>query len=97
MPAVCLPAYGGDGGGTLSDIRVFTTTVEPMADMAVDLLRGEGIPARKSIAYRELSFWIGDDGGMLDVIVPERFAEAAVELLNARFSESGEISDDGRE
>ena len=81
----------------MSNICVFSTPVKPMADMAVDLLREEGVPARKSIAFREMSLWVGDDGGMLNVLVPERFAEAAAELLNARFSNIGEISDDGRE
>ncbi len=51
----------------MKDICVFSTPVEPMADMAVDLLMEEGIPARKSIAYRELCPWIGnvaDLGGL---------------------------------
>ncbi len=81
----------------MKDICVFSTPVEPMADMAVDLLMEEGIPARKSIAYRELCPWIGNDSGMIGVLVSECFVESAVELLNVRFSDNGDVSGDGRE
>ncbi len=81
----------------MSDICVFSTPVEPMADMAVDLLMGEGIPARKSIAYREMCPWAGNDYGMIGVLVPEHVALSAVELLNVRFSDTGDVSENGRE
>mgnify|MGYP001317839506 CR=1 FL=1 len=78
----------------MSEISVFSSPFEPMADMAVELLMDACIPARKSIACRELCPWIGNNYGTIDVLVPERYAMTAMELLSVRFSGNGEIKDE---
>jgi hypothetical protein len=84
-----VPADGGTlkkRGKSMKEVTVFVTGVEPMADMAMDLLRAEGIPARKSVYYRELSNYPLDGLGKVEVTVPETAAQQALDILSARFS-----------
>ena len=81
----------------MKEVSVFVTGVEPMADMAVDLLRTEGIPVRKSVNYRELCSYPLDGLGEVEVIVPISFAQKALEILSVRFSEVEEETGDGND
>ena len=80
----------------MKEVAVYVTGVEPMADMAVDLLREEGVIARKSAYHPELSSYPFDSFGDIIVFVPEFAAPQALEILSARFSgmEDGETDDD---
>lgn len=74
----------------MKEVAVFVTWVEPMADMAVDLLRAEGIPVRKSSYQPELTEYIGGGFGEIEILVPEPEAPRALEILSVRFSEAEE-------
>ena len=72
----------------MKEITVYKTWDEPMADMAVGLLRAEGIAAYKSDSGLRSSIAITTDGlGEIEVHVPEEEAEKAREILAVRFSE----------
>lgn len=74
----------------MQDIIVYTTWDEPMADMALGLLKAEGIAAYKRDSGLRSSLAITIDGlGVIELLVPEGDAERACELIEARFSESG--------
>jgi len=78
----------------MAEITVFTTWDEPMANMAVGLLRAEGIYAYKRDSGLRSSYPITVDGlGEIEVRVPEEDSVKAQEIINARFSE-GETSEE---
>jgi len=72
----------------MNDITVFETWDEPMADMALGLLRAEGIQAFKKDSGLRSTYVISVDGlGEIAIRVPEADAERAREILSARFSD----------
>ena len=74
----------------MKEVTVYRSWDEPMADMAVDLLRAEGLNARKlSDAARSVHPFTFDGLGEIEVRVPADEAEKAAEILSARFSEHG--------
>ena len=82
----------------MNHVSVYTTPMEQMAVMAVELLRAEGIPARLSALNRELYFNGLHTFDELEVMVPEILAEEASEILAARFSEiSSDNGDDAED
>ena len=77
-------------------MTVYTTCDEPMADMAVGLLRAEGIAAYKRDSGLRSSIAITTDGlGEIKVRVPGKEAERAREILAVRFSEGDVRESDG--
>jgi len=78
----------------MAEVTVFTTWDEPMASMAVGLLRAEGMYAYKRDSGLRSSYAITVDGlGEIEVLVPEEDREKALEILDARFSE-GETAEE---
>jgi hypothetical protein len=77
-------------GTTMNYVSVFSTPMEPMATMAAELLRAEGIPARLSVLNRYLAYCGMSGFEELEVMVPESWAKEASEILAARFSETVE-------
>ena len=76
----------------MKETTVYRTWDEPMADMAVDLLRGAEINARILTDMTRSVYPFTMDGlGELQIVVPEEEADRAIELLNVRFSEEGVI------
>ena len=78
----------------MNHVSVFSTPMEPMAVMAVELLRAEGIPAMLSARNCDLYFNGLGACDQLDVMVPETVAEEASEILAVRFSESEDDNGD---
>ena len=74
----------------MNEVTVFNTWDEPLADMALGLLRAEGIPAQKHDSGLRSTYAITVDGlGEIEIRVPENEGERAREILKVRFSESG--------
>lgn len=72
----------------MEDITVYRTWDESMAEMAIDLLRSEGIEARKVSDVPRSVYPLTLDGlGEIEIVVPEDEAQEALEILSARFSE----------
>ena len=72
----------------MQEVTVFRTWDEPIADMAVDLLRSEGIKARKrSNATRSVHPFTMDGLGEIEIVVPENEKERGLEIIEVRFSE----------
>ncbi len=81
----------------MKEVTVFNTWDEPMADMAVGLLRAEGIAAYKRDSGLRSSIAITTDGlGEIKVRVPVTEAERAREILAVRFSEGDVSESDGK-
>jgi len=73
----------------VSETTVYVTWDEPMADMAVGLLRAEGIRAVKRDSGLRSTYAVTVDGlGEIEVRVPAEDAERAREILEVRFSEA---------
>ena len=89
----------------MKEITVFQTWDEPMANMALGLLKAEGITAYKHDSGLRSTVVISVDGlGEIEIRVPEDQAERARAILDARFSnadpsteepESGGIENQG--
>ncbi len=72
----------------MSDVIVYRTWDESMAEMAIGLLRAEGIGARKLSEMPRSVYPVSVDGlGEIKVLVHQDEAEEALEILSARFSE----------
>lgn len=72
----------------MDEVTVFNTCDEPMADMALGLLRAEGIHARKLDSGLRSSIAITVNGlGEIEIRVPIDESERAREILAIRFSE----------
>ena len=72
----------------MEETTVYRTWDESMAEMALDLLRSEGIEARKVSEVPRSVYPITIDGlGVIEITVPEDEAQEALEILAARFSE----------
>jgi len=66
---------------------VFQTNDEPLADMAIGLLKAEGIEAFKKGAGLRSSLAITMDGlGQIELYVTENEAERALEIIEVRMS-----------
>ena len=77
----------------MDDLTVYRTWDESMAEMAVDLLRSEGIEARRvSDGTRSIYPFTMDGLGEIEIVVPEDDAQDALDILAARFSE-GDIEE----
>ena len=72
----------------MKNVVVFTTWDEPLADMAMNFLRAEGISAVKTgeVPRSVLPFTI-DGLGQIAIRVPEAEAGQAREIIAVRFSE----------
>ena len=82
----------------MKDITVFRTWEEPMADMAIDLLKAEGInPIKMSEGTRSVFPLTMDGIGKIEIRVSEDDAKKAIELLAVRFSNKTitDIGEDG--
>jgi hypothetical protein len=76
----------------MKEITVYRTWDEPMACMAVDLLKGAGLHARLVAEMSRSIYPMTMDGlGEIWIVVPEEEAEKATEILEVRFSEKGTI------
>lgn len=72
----------------MEETIVYRTWDESMSDMGLDLLRSEGIEARKvSNVPRSVYPFTMDGLGEILIVVPEDEAQEALEILAARFSE----------
>lgn len=72
----------------MEETTVYRTWDESMAEMALDLLRAEGIEARRvSDVPRSIYPFTMDGLGEIEIVVPEDEAQEALEILAARFSE----------
>ena len=81
----------------MKDITVFKTWEEPMADMAIDLLKAEGInPIKMSAGTRSVFPMTMDGIGTIEIRVPEDDAKKAIEILAVRFSNKT-ITDSGED
>jgi hypothetical protein len=79
------------------ETTVYRTWDESFAEMAVDLLRAEGIEARKVADVPRSIYPITMDGlGEIRVVVQEEDAQEALDILAARFSET-DLGDYGDE
>ena len=75
----------------MNEVTVYRTWDEPMADMAIDLLKSEGINAvRIADVPRNVLPCTMDGLGEIEVRVSVEDSEKALEILAVRFSE-GEI------
>ena len=73
----------------MEEVTVFKTWDEPVADMALGLLKAEGIYALKLAGPRSV-YPVSFDGlGEIEVRVLEEDAKRAAEILLVRFSENG--------
>lgn len=73
----------------MDETTVYRTWDESLAEMAVDLLRSEGINARKmSDVPRSIYPFTMDGLGEIEVVVPKNDAKEALDILTARFSET---------
>lgn len=80
----------------MSDIVVFRTWDEPLADMALNFLRDEGIPATKTGEVPRSVLPLTVDGlGEIEIRVPAEDADIAAGIIAARFSEGELLSDNG--
>ena len=71
----------------MDNITVYTTWDEPMADMALGLLRAEGIHAlKRTDVARSVHPFTMDGLGEIEIMVPGNEAERAAEIIAARFS-----------
>ena len=82
----------------MQEITVFRTWDEPTADMAVGLLRAEGLNASKlaDVPRSVLPFTM-DGLGEIEIRVPEDEEEQALEIIAARFSDGEPDSVEGEE
>ena len=72
----------------MKDITVFRTWEEPIADMAMDFLKKEGINAVKiSDVPRSVLPFTVDGLAEIEIRVPEEDVDKAVEIIAVRFSE----------
>jgi hypothetical protein len=72
----------------MDEMIVYRTWDESMAEMALDLLRSEGLEARKTSDMTRSVYPFTMDGlGEIEILVPEDEAQEALEILAARFSE----------
>lgn len=79
----------------MGETTVYRTWDESMANMAVDLLRSEGIDARMiSDVPRSIYPFTFDGLGKIQIIVPEENSQDALEILAVRFSD-GEVEVSG--
>jgi len=79
------------------ETTVYRTWDESFAEMAVDLLRAEGIEARKVADVPRSVYPVTMDGlGEIEVVVPENDAKEALDIITARFSET-DLGDHGDE
>ena len=73
----------------MSEIVVFRTWDEPMADMALNFLRDAGIQAMKtSEVPRSILPFTVDGLGEIEIRVPAADADTAANIIGARFSDS---------
>jgi hypothetical protein len=73
----------------MNETTVYRTWDESFAEMAVDLLRSEGIEARKVADVPRSIYPVTMDGlGEIRVVVPEENSKEALDILAARFSET---------
>jgi hypothetical protein len=74
----------------MREVTVFRTWDEPLADMALDFLREAGIPSFKlgDVPRSVLPFTI-DGLGEIEIRVSESDAPLAMEIIEARFTETG--------
>ena len=81
----------------MDEVTVFRTWEEPIADMALDMLRTEGIGAVKLSDVPRSVYPITVDGlGEIEIRVPAPDGERAAEIIAVRFSEAslpGDYSD----
>lgn len=81
----------------MREVTVFRTWDEPLADMALDFLREAGIPSFKTgdVPRSVLPFTV-DGLGEIEIRVSESDEALAAEIIEARFTETGEVlPDDG--
>lgn len=72
----------------MDEVTIYRTWEETMADMAVGLLRAEGIRARKLADMPRSVYPVSVDGlGEIEIVVPENEAQDALDILAVRFSE----------
>ncbi len=72
----------------MSEITVFRTWEEPIADMALDFLRSAGIPAIKiSDVPRSILPTTMDGIARIEIKVPKECVEQSVEIIAVRFSD----------
>ena len=71
----------------MEDITVFRTWEEPIADMALDFLKTDGINAYKVSGPRSFYPVTVDGLAEIEIRVPENDAERAAEIIAVRFSE----------
>ena len=75
----------------MEEVVVYRTWDEPMAQMALGLLLAEGFDAVKRDSGLRSSIAITVDGlGEIEIRVPEDQAESAIDLIEARFSDTEE-------
>ncbi|MHB9028209.1 MAG: putative signal transducing protein [Candidatus Latescibacterota bacterium] len=75
----------------MDDVTVYRTWDESMAEMAIGLLRAEGINAWKVADVPRSVYPVSVDGlGEIEIVVPEDEAQEALDILAVRFSE-GEL------
>jgi hypothetical protein len=75
----------------MDEVTVYRTWDESMADMAIGLLRAEGINAWKVADVPRSIYPVNVDGlGEIEIVVPEGEAQDALDILAIRFSE-GEL------
>ena len=73
----------------MKEVTVFKTWEEPIADMALDFLKIEGIHAVKVTAVPKSVFPFTVDGlGEIEIRVPEEDVDTAIEIIVVRFSEN---------
>lgn len=79
----------------MKETVIYRTWDEPMADMAVGLLKAENINAWKTCDVARSVYPFTMDGlGEIEIRVYEENAEAALEILAVRFSDTGTIIDE---
>ena len=82
----------------MDETTVYRTWDESLAEMAVELLRAEGISARKVADIARSVYPFTMDGlGEIEIVVPEDDAQEALDILAARFSEDDLSEFDGGE
>ena len=73
----------------MEDVTVFRTWEEPIADMALDFLKTEGINAVKVSDMSRSVYPVTVDGlAEIEIRVPENDAERAMEIIAVRFSDN---------
>lgn len=72
----------------MHEVTVYRTWDESMAEMALGLLRAEGIEAWKVADVPRSVYPVNVDGlGEIEIVVPEEDAQDALDILAIRFSE----------